>query len=502
MKILILFLCLQMAVSESKPAGNGKTVITGRFIKSDSCRDFLKTLPPGAVLNMKDPCGIECNWFSVKDRDNVKSPEISPDEKGNFRLETELNGLSFFRVNSVYHGKLFFMYPCDTVRLSIIETDPDKPVIFEQGFDTAQALYFRNESRWNCYNGFARWKKPLNDSLLFLSQAYTDSCIRPYMELKNRNLCSPEFFDFVSTSIRYYVAYQVSQTLWSMYEFDTIGPVEKRSITRLLDKIYLRTPLCSGNYITPAETGFYDYILTWIWLQYLESGKETDKYKGDPAMLCEKLAMAKPQLTKGAYEIFALDLIDTHAQRMDTVALGAFRKFQQEFPRSDSDYGQCYQHTQKNINGLREFVKAATARENKEIRFIDGTSVNSLADLVKLFPGQQLYVDMWATWCMPCIMLFKYNAGIKPFLKEHGITEVFLSLDKDTVKWKTAVKYHNLEGVNIIASPALLKDLRRKLKWEGGVPRFFIISSDGKLTNGDAFQPIAKDQLFKQLLEQ
>lgn len=28
-------------------------------------------------------------------------------------------------------------------------------------------------------------------------------------------------------------------------------------------------------------------------------------------------------------------------------------------------------------------------------------------------------------------MLFKYNAGIRLFLKEHGITEVFLSLDKE-----------------------------------------------------------------------
>lgn len=70
------------------------------------------------------------------------------------------------------------------------------------------------------------------------------------------------------------------------------------------------------------------------------------------------------------------------------------------------------------------------------------------------------------------------------------------------MKWKTAVKYHDLAGVNIMANPTLLTDLRKRLGWNGGVPRFFIINNEGKLSNGDAYQPCAKEELFRQLLEQ
>jgi thiol-disulfide isomerase/thioredoxin len=210
--------------------------------------------------------------------------------------------------------------------------------------------------------------------------------------------------------------------------------------------------------------------------------------------------MAKRQLTRKAYELFALERIRIHALRFDTIAFDLFEKLNTEFPVTG--FREQYESTEKAINTLKEFMKSAHSPDKKEIIFIpDGIKIKSLEELISRFPGQQLYVDMWATWCGPCVMYFQYNEKIRPFLREHGITEIFITLDKDTVKWKTAVKYYDLQGVNMVAGGELLKDLRQKLDWDGGVPQFFIISRNGRVAVKDARTPVAEEELFKQLLD-
>ncbi|MEI6885756.1 MAG: redoxin family protein [Bacteroidota bacterium] len=498
----LVVLCLLMTFHLFTYASPGKVIVNGMYIKNDSCRNFTKKLPPGVILQMNDPCAIECRWFPVNDRENISIIELNPDSKGEFHMELPAKSLSFMTIHSVYHGRSFYVYPGDTLWIMINDKDTANPFSYKARYDPAQELYVTQAPRWNSCKGFERWRKPLNDNLLRYYQVYVDSCLKPYTSLSRENSCTREFFDFVSTDIRYDAAYQLSQTLWSRYEFDSLSASDKTRIIGLLDKLYADTPLLSRNIITPCGTGFTDYILTWIWLQYLKAGNITDKYKGPPSLLTGKLQMVKSQLTPGAYELFAMDLIDTHAQRMDTIALYAFEQLKKEYPKLETDYEKNYKSTLANIQHLLDFMEASRVKTSQGIRFIDGAKINTFEDLAALFPGRKVYVDMWATWCSPCLKLFEYNTRIRDFLKEHDITEVFLSLDKDSVKWKTAVKYYRLEGANIMASQSLRKDLIKALDWNGGIPRFFIISRDGKLQEKDAFQPVAKDKLMDQLLKQ
>jgi len=112
---------------------------------------------------------------------------------------------------------------------------------------------------------------------------------------------------------------------------------------------------------------------------------------------------------------------------------------------------------------------------------IDGNEV-SLSSL----NGKLVYVDVWATWCGPCL-------GEIPSLQKleeeyHGKNIAFLSVSVDTDKeaWLKMVKEDNLGGIQLWADgwSQITKDYAIF-----GIPRFMLFSADGKVISNDAPRP-------------
>ena len=118
--------------------------------------------------------------------------------------------------------------------------------------------------------------------------------------------------------------------------------------------------------------------------------------------------------------------------------------------------------------------------------FNGGTS--SLDD----FKGKVTYIDVWATWCLPC-------RGEIPALKElekkfqgKDVAFVSISIDENKEDWKQFVKNEDLKGVQLIADGAFNAQFIEDYGIRQ-IPTFIIIDKEGKIVNADAPRPSSEE---------
>ena len=104
------------------------------------------------------------------------------------------------------------------------------------------------------------------------------------------------------------------------------------------------------------------------------------------------------------------------------------------------------------------------------------------------FKGKVTYIDIWATWCLPC-------RGEIPALKElekkfHGkdVAFVSISIDQNKDEWKEFVKSEDLKGVQLFAENAFESQFIQDYGIRQ-IPTFIIIDKEGKIVNADAPRP-------------
>lgn len=100
----------------------------------------------------------------------------------------------------------------------------------------------------------------------------------------------------------------------------------------------------------------------------------------------------------------------------------------------------------------------------------DGNTL-SLAD----FKGKAIFMNMWATWCPPCIAEMP---NINKLYKEmgHDVAFVMISLDED---FETAKSFNNRKGFDL---PIYTLQSRRPAMYQSTtVPTTYVISADGNL---------------------
>jgi len=121
----------------------------------------------------------------------------------------------------------------------------------------------------------------------------------------------------------------------------------------------------------------------------------------------------------------------------------------------------------------------------------------SLADL----KGQYVYMDIWATWCGPCIAEIPSLKLVEEEYAAKNIKFVSISIDtpEDYEKWKQFVKERNLGGMQLMADN----------NWESkfikdygviGIPRFILVDPEGKIVTADAPRP--SDEKLRKILDE
>lgn len=126
---------------------------------------------------------------------------------------------------------------------------------------------------------------------------------------------------------------------------------------------------------------------------------------------------------------------------------------------------------------------------------IDGTWL-SLSEL----RGKVVVIDVWATWCVPCLRMIPYFKQLEKELSDPELTFMSVCIGASPEKdlWEKLVNKHQLSG-NVVFVQGWTKGFAADYRVTG-VPRFMIIDREGKVYSFAA--PSPKYPQLKQMILQ
>lgn len=105
------------------------------------------------------------------------------------------------------------------------------------------------------------------------------------------------------------------------------------------------------------------------------------------------------------------------------------------------------------------------------------------------FKGKVVYIDVWATWCGPCIKEIPDLKKLEAEYHNKDVDFLSVSVDKqdDYKKWEAFLIKEKLGGVQLFAGDK--KEEIVKPYDISGIPRFILIGKDGKIIYTNAPRP-------------
>ena len=162
------------------------------------------------------------------------------------------------------------------------------------------------------------------------------------------------------------------------------------------------------------------------------------------------------------------------------------------------------------LNVLEPGVKENLRFQNSRITDKDyhiltcDSTITSLEDAVKPFKGKVVYIDVWATWCGPCLKEFQYLPTLKEKAHNMDVVYPYITIDRpeERKKWEKTIAYHQLKGYHLLVNEKLGKSLYTELGNERqilSIPCFVIIDKTGKIVIRHAAAPSEPEKVIEQL---
>lgn len=107
--------------------------------------------------------------------------------------------------------------------------------------------------------------------------------------------------------------------------------------------------------------------------------------------------------------------------------------------------------------------------------------------------GKYIYIDIWATWCIPCCAEIPYVEKLVEHYKDNPRLQfISISMDHNIDAWHKKLAKDKPQWQQFITDKEECKKLTKD--WGiTGIPRFLIIAPDGTIHDADAFRPSTPD---------
>jgi thiol-disulfide isomerase/thioredoxin len=171
------------------------------------------------------------------------------------------------------------------------------------------------------------------------------------------------------------------------------------------------------------------------------------------------------------------------------------KKYEQQLEQISTYFEENYKNQHAAIATKSEF-EINIKKGNPSPKFVNYENAKGGLKSLDSFKGKFVYIDIWATWCGPCIREI-------PSLKEleknyHNKNIVFVSISTDAANrnsgswekanenWKKFVIQRQLSGVQLWAG----KDYSFQQAYQiNSIPRFILIDPNGKIVDQNAPRP-------------
>lgn len=117
------------------------------------------------------------------------------------------------------------------------------------------------------------------------------------------------------------------------------------------------------------------------------------------------------------------------------------------------------------------------------------------------FKGKKVYIDVWATWCGPCIELEpSWNKLVDLYSKNDSIVFLSVSLEDDKAKWLAFINKRPPNGILFHGAGGMKSTFAKNYQLEA-IPQFILINEAGKFSAYNAPLPTNSKELEKMFSE-
>lgn len=117
------------------------------------------------------------------------------------------------------------------------------------------------------------------------------------------------------------------------------------------------------------------------------------------------------------------------------------------------------------------------------------------------FKGKYVYIDVWATWCIPCRGEVPFLNKLEKQYHNKNIAFVSISVDykKDANVWRNMIEEQKMKGIQLFADDNFNSKFIKEYKISG-IPRFIFLDPNGNIIEANAPRPSSKEliELFNQ----
>ncbi|MBX3257660.1 MAG: TlpA family protein disulfide reductase [Chitinophagaceae bacterium] len=117
------------------------------------------------------------------------------------------------------------------------------------------------------------------------------------------------------------------------------------------------------------------------------------------------------------------------------------------------------------------------------------------------FKGKVVYLDIWATWCAPCLKEIPYLERLKEKFRNKDVEMIAISIDTKVDTWLAKVSAMKMGGIQLIDSNGSENSKIAKDYKIHGVPHFVLIDKKGRIASAFAPRPSMEAELEKQINE-
>lgn len=332
-----------------------------------------------------------------------------------------------------------------------------------------------------------------------------------------------QFFEDKQTE--YNISYDFEKYIkssWDYYYLNNLMayPIERAQVSAnklvqripeiMFDVMDEETVLNSSAIIDPNYRSFLDYFIRYKAVEDNAFNKFEDKTQW---LRLQQRAAEKYLDTEPLQYALANLLIDHGTEAKRSTTRNMFKTMRLVDPESgyhtivEQQIGEWMaQEEAEGEKMTKEEILAEIEKDREKLKENDGSfrlnDVEGNKIAIEDYIGKVVYVDVWASWCGPCIKQMPAAKALKEKFtaeEKEQIVFMYISIDDHESRWKGAIEKHGIKGIHLHSPGGWNSAVTQKFSIRG-IPRFLLFNKNGELVEPEAKRP-SDETLYDDLLK-